>query len=141
MSKLPFPVWFCRKVPVSRLELRHEFVVNAPWRDALRENIASRGLASPLLVVIKNDKMQVKTGQNRLRCLRELRWRDAPCIVCGELPPGLEGTPLTTLVECQALLADGIICNEQDRELRINTALLPEQGKFPTATVRYYDDD
>lgn len=130
------------------LTLRNEFSVKAPWFDALTENIREHGLASPLLVINQIAEhtsgakpMRVKTGQNRLRCLRILGWKHAPCIVVGELPEGLGGIPLKTLAECQAMLGDGIIANEQGKTLRINSACSPEQCRYPKAAVRYFDVD
>lgn len=150
----PFPVYFCRHVPIERLNLRRNVseTIKAPWFEALKEDIDKNGLASPLLVLhyaneplIKPVPMSVKTGQNRLRALRQLGWKYVPCIIVGRAgdppPEGLELEPLHTLAECQALLGDGIIAWQKYESLRINSALLPEQGKFPKPEKRYLRDD
>jgi len=142
MVLLPFEVNFARKVPIELLHLRdtsEAVVIKAPWLSKLADDLRDNGLASPLLVIWEKGELRVKTGQNRLRCLRRLGWHNLPCIVVGPLPEGIEGTRLKTLEECQALLADGIVCNEQGKTLRINSAMVPEHMVYPTAPEPYFD--
>jgi hypothetical protein len=149
----PFPVYFCRKVPVARLVAKVEGDVDAPWFKSLCDDISKNGLASPLLVLhyaneilLRPKPMVVKTGQNRIKALRKLGWKHAPCIiVCNKKdgpPEYLEDlVPLKTLAEGQALLADGILAYEKYESLRINSAMIPEHMRYPSAKVRYFDVD
>lgn len=147
-----FPVYFCRRVPVKDLVAKVEFEVNEEWFKDLCDNISNEGLASPLLVLhyaneilLRPKPMTVKVGQNRIKALRKLGWKHAPCIiVCGKkVPPpeGLELVPLKNLAEGQALLGDGILAYEKYESLRINSTLSPEQRSYPKAAVRYFDVD
>lgn len=151
--KFPFPVYFAPHVPLELLNLRRnvDSKLDAPWFKDLCADIKKRGLASPLLVLhyanerlLKPVPMSVKVGQNRLRALREIGWKAAPCIiVCGkgsQPPVGFEFRPLNCLTEAQELLGDGTIGYEKYESLRINSAMIPEQGRFPTVTRRYFDN-
>lgn len=150
MSHFAFPVYFCRKVPVAQLVAKVEGEVRAEWFKKLCDDIATNGLASPLLVLhyaneilLKPKPMIVKTGQNRIKALRKLGWKHVPCIiVCGKNgapPEGLELEPLKCLADGQALLGDGILAYEKYESLRINSALVPEQCRYPTPKTRYFD--
>ena len=133
---------FCRSVPIEMLHLRHEYPVEAPWRHKLRENIAAEGLASPLVANMKNGKIIVRGGQNRLRCLRELGWKHVPCLISGDLPDGLDGVPIYSCDDGQQYLADGTLAyNEHEKVIKLNSAMLPESEKYPTTDRRYWDVD
>ena len=148
MARLNFPAHFVRKVRVADLQLRptaEQMIIKAKWLDDLAEDIRKRGMQSPLLVWNnvryreKERPMLVRTGQNRLRCLRKLGWTHAPCIIVGDLPDYAEDpVRILTLEQGQAYLADGILCNEGDVTLRINSTLLPEQGIHPKAIQEPY---
>lgn len=147
-----FPVYFCRKVPVASLIAKVEGEVQEAWFTRLCEDIRVNGLASPLLVLhyaneilLRRKPMMVKVGQNRLKVLRKLGWKYAPCIiVCGKsapLPEGLDLVPLKNLAEAQALLGDGVLEYEKYESLRVNNAMLPERSRYPTTETRYFDVD
>jgi hypothetical protein len=111
----------------------------APWYEALKEDIRQHGMMSALFVKndvqefgIRNTPMRVSGGQNRLFVLRELRWKDAPCVICGTLPDELKdrAIELYTLEEIHKYIRDGQI-GRTKRGLKLNSALMPEQGRFP----------
>lgn len=144
----PFPVHLAW-VPIDLLTITNPVIPKAPWFEELKADIEQRGLASPLLVsngvaepLVKQIAMRVLTGNNRLKCLKLLGWERVPCIVVGTLPEGVEGRKLKDLEEAQGLLGDGLIAYApRQNSLRINSAICPEQRRFPKAERRYRKED
>jgi len=150
--RIPFPVYFCRKVPVEQLNLRRNVSINVdqPWFEALCKDIEKNGLASPLLVLhyanetlIRAVPMSVKVGQNRLRALRKLGWKHVPCIIVGRVgdppPAGLDVVLLKNLSEVQALLADGVARFAKYESLSIDNVTAPERMIYPEPKEPYFD--
>ena len=143
---LPFDVWFFRKIPVEHLYLKHGMVerVKAPWVQTLKADIEKRGLGGPLLAVKKSPehRIEVRTGQNRLRILRELGWKNAPVVLCGTYPEeaASEGVPLKSLHDVQQYFIDGVVGKAPIHGfLKITGCMLPEHEKYPKFTEAYFD--
>jgi len=132
--------WFVEHFPValiqghSDVDTRH----NAPWFDKFQSDIEKNGLASPLLVNNRQDRnpaFYIAAGNNRLQAVRRLGWTTVPIVVFGK-HPGVEAVELPTYEDVQAMMGDGIVGIKMDGGLKLNNALLPNQGKFPKG--RYY---
>ena len=132
--------WFIRHFPVdllvghSDVDTRH----NAPWFAEFQADIEKNGLASPLLVNNRQDAnpaYYIAAGNNRLQAIRRLGWTHVPIVVFGKDPQGV-ATPLPTYEDVQAMMGDGIVGVKMDGGLKLNSALLPNQGKFPKG--KYY---
>lgn len=144
-KKLPFDAYFIKYVPMEHLTQRHDLPTpNTEWFEKLVQDIDARGLQSPLLVETRpsGKRWDVKVGQTRLHALRRLGWTHAPCIIVRDpLPPGCVGVvKIESLVEGQKFLGDGLLANEKDHTLRVNTVMVPEHEKYPTGPVAYYND-
>jgi ParB-like chromosome segregation protein Spo0J len=49
--------------------------------EMLKEDILKNGLKNPLIVFEENGMYQIKDGTHRIRALKELGWKEVPCII------------------------------------------------------------
>ena len=104
-------------------------------RPALRDNIAEYGMVNPLIIWNWDRtkfyaNMFIGTGNNRYHAIKELGWKEVPCIVQGNKPS-------EDAVEIPLELLDGYfkdghpIIREGDGRLRLADMTLPQHFQFP----------
>lgn len=141
--KLPYPVYFCRYVPIEQINWRPpvaSLVDPDSWFPALVEDIRANGLVNPLFIENRAPhKMWMSAGLNRLKALVEIGWTRVPAIVTGNLPTGVEGVLLTTLSEVQHYFRDGKARLRSDG-LAFSFATLPESKTYPKTKEPYWPE-
>lgn len=144
---LRWRTWFVRYAPVEWLYEKATFDKKRTkylWFDSLKNNIAEKGLANPILLFTgtkKSPLLRLCPGGNRLIAVRELGWQYIPTLVVGEtLPANLEGIELKTMEEVRTYIPDGrFVC--LPNIVSIRGVKKPETREYPEAKVRYFDKE
>lgn len=141
--KLPYPVYFCRYVPVDLINYREPVASLSDkndWFPALVADIRANGLVNPLFIENRDPhSMWMSAGLNRLKALLEIGWTRVPAIITGQLPAGAEGVLLETLGEVQHYFRDGRARLRSDG-LAFSFATLPESKTYPTTKEPYWPE-
>ncbi len=141
--KLPYPVYFCRHVPVHLINWRppvKSLSDDDSWFPALVEDIRANGLVNPLFIENRPPHdMWMSAGLNRLKALVEIGWKEVPAIITGALPVGVDGVLLSTLGAVQSYFRDGRARLRSDG-LAFSFATLPESKTYPTTLTPYWPE-
>lgn len=135
-----YEIWFAPRYPVARIQCSHkqEWSHKAAFLPALLEDVRTRGLINPLIVLNhrpKNEYLEryVMTGVNRLWCVRQLGWETVPAIVTGRID--VEDTVLVEWSDIGLYFPDGeVYLGNQGPRIRGYSNFL--KGEFPHAHSR-----
>jgi hypothetical protein len=136
-------IWYVREFPTELLTLSSHhprgFAEKVQWWKDLVADIDKNGMASPVLVDNTGTTptpYRVKAGNNRTIAGRQLGWEYIPALVFGNKPP-VEGIPLT-YEEAKEYITDGLLCISPEGGLKLNSAMVPQHGKYPRSEDAYH---